>query len=401
MRILLANEARAGAGGVETYLSSLVPALLDGGHAVALLHANPAAEHGPTTIEATEAWSVEDLGLETSLARAAVWRPDVAFSHNMRRLDIDESLITRYPVVKMMHGYFGTCVSGQKAFSFPQVDPCARICGPACLAHYLPRRCGVLRPARMLTQYSWTMRQRTLFSRYAAMVVASEHMRREYVANGANAARLTAIPLFAAVPSSEVCRPSFERANAAVPAPALDVLFLGRMTPLKGADVLLDACSHAATRLGRELSVVMAGEGPLRDRITRGAPGVRVECPGWVDERDRQRLLRRAAVVAIPSRWPEPFGLVGLEAAAEGVPAVAFAVGGISSWLTDGGNGRLVDPDGGARAFGESLAGVIGDASLRTRLSAQARKAAVRFSRSAHVQALEGVLRGVAELVRM
>src|SRR5262249_45977008 len=45
------------------------------------------------------------------------------------------------------------------------------------------------------------------------------------------------------------------------------------------------------------------------------------------------------------SVWPEPFGLVGLEAAAFGVPAIAFDVGGIREWLTPGENGYLVPRD--------------------------------------------------------
>jgi glycosyltransferase involved in cell wall biosynthesis len=119
-----------------------------------------------------------------------------------------------------------------------------------------------------------------------------------------------------------------------------------------------------------------------------------MQTPGWVDPSARERLLRRASVVAIPSRWPEPFGLVGLEAAAAGVPVVAFDVGGISSWLSDGVNGLLVAPGGGASAFGASLARVLSDDSLRERLARGAIAAAKQFSRDAHLQALEVVLRG-------
>jgi len=167
MRILIANEGRQGAGGVETYLSSLVPHLESRGHAVALLYANPSSETGPTRVVTNEAWSVSDLGLDEAIAAVRGWHPDVCFSHNMGRLDVDGRLATSWPTFKMMHGYFGTCVSGHKAFAFPSPEPCTRVCGIGCLAYYLPRHCGQLRAGLMMEQYAWARRQQDLFGEYA------------------------------------------------------------------------------------------------------------------------------------------------------------------------------------------------------------------------------------------
>src|SRR5437660_8613800 len=175
MRILLANEARAGGGGVETYLATTAAGLSARGHDVALLYGNPAAEVGPTRIDVARSWSVADLGLDSALAHVRGWAPDVAYSHNMRRLDVDEALARRGPVVKLMHGYFGTCVSGQKAFLFPAARPCSRMCGPACLALYVPRRCGQLDALEIVANYRWASRQRALFPEYRSIVVASRH----------------------------------------------------------------------------------------------------------------------------------------------------------------------------------------------------------------------------------
>ena len=57
---------------------------------------------------------------------------------------------------------------------------------------------------------------------------------------------------------------------------------------------------------------------------------------GWVDETQRAALFGGSGVLALPSTWPEPFGLVGLEAAAHGMPAIAFDVGGVREWLVPG-----------------------------------------------------------------
>jgi glycosyltransferase involved in cell wall biosynthesis len=241
----------------------------------------------------------------------------------------------------------------------------------------------------MMTQYAWARRQRALFPRYAAMVVASDHMRREFERYDGLAGRVTTIPLFTAGPAS---RP------AASDDDAIDVVFLGRLTPLKGADLLMDALEHAAGLLGREVRAVIAGEGPERSSLNtraaalRAAGKVRAELPGWIDAAARDAVLARTRVLALTSRWPEPFGLVGLEAARFGVPTVAFDVGGIRTWLAADVNGVLVAPAEGAAGFGAALASVLRDASTRERLGAGALAAAGRFSAAAHVTALERVL---------
>jgi glycosyltransferase involved in cell wall biosynthesis len=60
---------------------------------------------------------------------------------------------------------------------------------------------------------------------------------------------------------------------------------------------------------------------------------------------ERWAALRQATLLALPSSWPEPFGLVGLEAAALGIPAVAFDLGGVREWLRPGINGYLAPGD--------------------------------------------------------
>lgn len=389
MRILIANEAIAGAGGVETYLAAIIPALAARGHEIGVLSQNSSREQGPTRIVPAGGWtvSVADAGEDQALARVAAWRPDVAFSHNMGALTIDERLLAAGPVAKMMHGYFGTCISGQKAVGNGDPRPCARVFGAACLAQYFPRRCGQRRPVHFVRQYRWATRQRALLTRYGGIVVASDHMRAEYSRHGVAANRLHAIPLFA---------PPVRGARAA--APETDVLFLGRMTRIKGARVVIQAVAAAARALGRPVHLTMAGEGPQDGALRRLAAdlGVPVTFSGWVSGDTCSDLLRSARVLAVPSRWPEPFGLVGLEAAAHGVPSVAFDVGGISEWLHDGVSGRLVVEAAGAGGFGLALAELLRDDDLRERLSSGARRVAAAMTLDAHMNALDAVLGEVA-----
>ncbi len=242
----------------------------------------------------------------------------------------------------------------------------------------------------MMRQYRWGSGQRSLFDGYRAIVVASRHMRDEYVRAGVASARVHAIPLFApphvpAAAPDEASRP-------------IDVVFLGRMTPLKGPGVLVEAAARASVRLGRRLSVVFAGEGPERHRLEplAASHGIDARFPGWVSPAERDRLLRDAAIIAVPSQWPEPFGLVGLEGGVFGTPAVAFDVGGIADWLVDGENGRLIGPARGAAGMAEAIADILDNPDLRRRLAAGARAAAARFSVDRHVRSLLAVLDGAA-----
>lgn len=393
MRILIANEVLTGAGGVETYLATVVTALQAAGHDVGVLHDNPASPPGPQRIAPEGTWraGIQDEGLAGAFARVRAFAPDVCFSHNMRTLDVDARLCREWPVVKLMHGHFGTCVSGHKAFAFPGVTACTRDFGPGCLAHYLPRRCGHKNPFVMLKQYAWGSEQRSLFDRYAAIVVASRFMRDEYLRAGAPPGRVHAIPFFAP--------PARALAGADDEDRSFDVVFVGRMTTLKGPDVLLEAVDRASAALGRKVSVAFAGEGPERDRLREraGSRGIDAQFPGWLAPDDRDRLLRHATMIAVPSRWPEPFGLVGLEAATFGTPAVAFDSGGIPEWLTDDVNGRLVAPSLGAAGLGGAIADILGNPEIRSRLGAGARAAAARLTLDAHLRVLMAVLGRAAE----
>jgi glycosyltransferase involved in cell wall biosynthesis len=172
------------------------------------------------------------------------------------------------------------------------------------------------------------------------------------------------------------------------------VLFLGRMTSLKGGDVLIRAAAHASRLLAKPVRLVFAGSGPAEQpwRELAAALGVRATFHGWVDGPNRVALLRSASLLAVPSLWPEPFGLVGLEAGVHGVPAVAFDVGGMGEWLQDDVNGLLVREAGSATAFGRAMAAILTAPGELSRLGQGASRVASSLSLQAHLAAIEKVL---------
>jgi colanic acid/amylovoran biosynthesis glycosyltransferase len=142
-----------------------------------------------------------------------------------------------------------------------------------------------------------------------------------------------------------------------------EVLYAGRLSPEKGVLELLDGA--------RGLNLVIAGDGPLRDRV----PFAR----GFVSHDELQQLYARAAVVVCPSRR-EGFGVACLEAMAHGRPVVATRVGGLLDLVVDGETGILVPPRDPA-ALRSALERLLGDPELRRRLGAAGRdRARTHFS---------------------
>ena len=106
------------------------------------------------------------------------------------------------------------------------------------------------------------------------------------------------------------------------------VLFVGRLVAAKGIGDAIDAWR----RSDLDLPFVVAGTGPLRREVEAES----IEVLGWLDRRRLSATYRRAAAVVMPSRWQEPFGLVGLEALTLGTPVAAWDSGGVQEWHPGG-----------------------------------------------------------------
>jgi hypothetical protein len=94
------------------------------------------------------------------------------------------------PVVLFAHGYYGTCISGNKMFAAPRLRPCARRFGLGCFVHYYPHRCGGLNPIRMLVDYRSQAARLGLIRRYAGILTPSDHLRTEFVRHGLSPERV-------------------------------------------------------------------------------------------------------------------------------------------------------------------------------------------------------------------
>jgi glycosyltransferase involved in cell wall biosynthesis len=400
MRILIATSHRNMVGGVEKYLQQILPRLAGRGHQLALLYEyrfDPGKERvSPSGLDLV-ACGTEESGVAAGLDFVRDWKPDVVYSQGLEDAHLQSALLDQYPTVFYAHNYVGTCISQEKCHSFPTPRPCDRQFGPACLTLYHPRRCGGLNPITMWNMYQRSVESNAQLGKYAAILVASAHMRREYERHGVPPERihLTALPN----PSDGAHFNAPSRTGSGG-----HLLFLGRLTKLKGCGRLLETIPLAEKKLGRPLVVTVAGDGPERGNLEDFArrSGLQVEFTGHVGGRKKADLIEQADLLVVPSLWPEPFGLVGIEAGSQGLPAVAFDVGGIPDWLIPGYSGELApgNPPT-AEGLADAIARALSDPSHYADLSRGAREVAGRFTLAEHVSKLESTLESVlSALVR-
>ena len=388
MRIALAAHTPGRAGGVESYLESVLPALAQRGHEVACIFETAGGGDSVLPIDASLPVWFADAERMKAIQALCRWRPNVVYAHGMRSQSLEAQLLATAPSVFFAHSYYGTCISGAKSFSLPRDRICARVFGPACLLQYYPRGCGGWSPITLLRQYGLQRDRRDTLATCGRIAVASRHMLNEYARHGfGQKVRLVPLP----VPRRPA--PPTGLASHEV----VRLLYLGRLERTKGADLVIPAVTMAADAIGRPVHLQISGKGTLAPTVARQAaarlsPNLTVALTGWLSRDGCDEALTGADLLLLPSRWPEPFGLSGVEAAASGVPAVAFDAGGIRDWLTDGVNGRLVaaDPPD-VRQFADAIVDCLRDVARFSRMQQHARAAAARFDMDGHLAALEGV----------
>ena len=117
---------------------------------------------------------------------------------------------------------------------------------------------------------------------------------------------------------------------------------------------------------------------------------------GWVPHHKLEAYYARAAFSVVPSRWPEPFGMVGIEAMARGRAVVGFAAGGIPDWLCNGVNGLLA-PAGDVDRLAAAIDSLLTDPVYSQRLGeGAARVTAQQFSHDRYLADMQNLLEEVA-----
>lgn len=399
MRILFVNDRCGYFGGVEQNIALTATALAARGHTCTLACADPGGD-AEARFRAcfTEVLACGELegavpGTGASLA-ALVARldADVVYLHKVARLPDLDALPGRVPRLRMVHDHDLCCPRSHKYFAVT-----GRVCTqPAGWRCYLDgaflARGGSSRLGLRVRSLSSAFRELARHHALDRLLVGSVFMRDELLLNGFAPDRV------------RIIAPAV--ADAAAPVllirAARTVLYVGQLVRGKGVDLLLEAFAKLRRReqpsrdrpvATTRLMIVGQGnhEPALRALAARLGIAADVEFSGWVPNEQLGALYGAAGVVAFPSRWPEPFGMVGLEAMRHGRPVVGFDVGGVRDWLSDGETGVLV-PEQDVEAFARGMSRVLDNPVLGARMGAAARlRASQLFSFGTYLDMLEAL----------
>ena len=332
MKIVHVTQFFAPIGGIEQYILNLLPLLSAKGIENVVVYW---ANHPRTLPAGTH--PVHQITAANIPAFVAKQRPDVVYLHAVREPSLITALTGRWQTLAYVHDFHLVCPGLAKYFYRWGTGICQRPYGLGCVPNIYWHRCAtaknpvsVYRIMKQVKDYLAAHRQ------LSGLLVASSYMRQLLIQNGLEPGRVHLLPHFTVMPAVP---PPFPAGGP----PTL--LYVGRLEHEKGLPVLFRALGQL---VATPFQLLIAGEGSRRVEYEAmvsqlGLTG-RVQFLGWLAPAGLEQAYRQAHCLVLPAVWPEPFGMVGIDAFGYARPVIAFNVGGISDWLQDGYNGFLVPP---------------------------------------------------------
>ncbi|MCJ8505709.1 glycosyltransferase [Kocuria flava] len=379
----LAQPGTGDAGGMNVYVRHLARELVAAGQPVdlAVLDRSPGAPRGPrtTTTEVAPGLRLHEVAVPGGAGAAKEQLPPLvpAFA---------AALAAALPEApRAVHAHYW--LSGEAGLRIAEAAGVPLVLGLHTTARAKNLRAAADEPPEPAARADAEER---LIARAEATVVNTRAEAEQLVAlYGADPRRLAVV---APGVDLAVFRPGPAAERPAPPDRALRVLFAGRLQPLKGPQVLVEALGAlrqdpSAPAVELELAGVgdPAFAAALRERVRSLGLAGAVRFCGALPEAGLAQRMRRADVVAVPSS-SETFGLVALEAQACGTPVLATDVDGLRTAVLDGVTGRLV-PDRSPEAWAHALADLAARPAALERLGQAAARRARGFSWAATARA--------------
>jgi glycosyltransferase involved in cell wall biosynthesis len=272
--------------------------------------------------------------VSTTLQDVSGFQPDAVLMHKVACARRVTAIGRTFPTAHMVHDHDLVCPRRHKYLPLTQ-SACNRPAGIGCYT----RLCALQRaPENSVIPFrlkgTASVREHLQAGQFVRRhLVGSAFMKNELTMNGYDPKRISVIhPVPASLQQPAALPMETER----------EILFVGQIIRGKGIDLLLQALR--GLKDSWHATIIGAGNHhPDCKKLCRKL-GIEqhVTFAGWVEHQRLEQYYRRARVIVVPSRWPEPFGMVGLEAMARSRPVVGFDVGGISDWLDHQVTGLLV-----------------------------------------------------------
>lgn len=386
MKILFVNEKWGLSGGQEEYIRVVCNALVGRGHEVHLLY----GELSGHTVDSEKVKFKQILVKDLELDKVEDWAkkigPDVINLQNVYEPRLVNKLNQNFPTTRFVHDHSTYCPGNSKYF-FRSGKICTIAASYSCLLNAYKEKCMTRRPSLALKRVRGRFEWLEALKGLSLVLCNSSYVKTALVMNGLVESKVVVNHLF---PGHSESFYEAEPINILEPGPA-QILYVGRLFKEKGVDVLLKAVSQ----IKQDFRLKIVGEGWEKDNLLKLSLDLgleeKVEFLGFKNGVDLARLYKSCLFFVMPSVWPEPFGMVGIEANAFSKAVVAFNVGGVTDWLEDNVNGVLlgqVDVHGLAETM-ESL--------LNNRVRCRAlglaglNKVKTRFNLERHLDVLEEV----------
>ncbi|MGB9465153.1 MAG: glycosyltransferase family 4 protein [Candidatus Acidiferrum sp.] len=337
MKILVAHNSYQRRGGEDAVCEAETKLLREAGHEVIeYLRRNDEIHSYSFFEKASLAWrtSWSERANRELLGTLLRESPDVVHFHNTFPLISPSAYYAcraaGVPVVQTLHNYRLLCPSGNLFRDGHVCEECVSHSRLRSIVHgcYHESRIATAVVAGMLTLHG---ARRTWAEQVDLFLVCTEFARGKFVDAGFDEARIRVKPNFIAPdPGARL-----SGGNTA--------LFIGRLSPEKGAQLLPPAWSKLATAMPLEI----VGDGPLRASLEVDCVRLRlagVHFCGWLDAQAAMKRLRAAKFLIVPSTCYEGFPLAVAEAYACGVPIIAAGHGGLAEIVRGGRTGLFFKP---------------------------------------------------------
>ncbi|BBD57821.1 group 1 glycosyl transferase [Nostoc sp. HK-01] len=244
------------------------------------------------------------------------------------------------PAIFTLHNHCSYCPSGTKYLA-DRDKICDRVMNPlGCVWGHIVDGCGSRRPKKILGNWWNAYNPLNNLKKLKIPVIAnSEYVRQQIIQAGISPERVITLRCGVQLPkiaTEPLTRTIYQNQR---------ILFAGRIVPDKGLEWLLKALAKTEQHIHLDI----AGDGWDKANMEKLADDLglsdRITWHGWCNTEQLETLYQQCLAVIFPSLWPEPAGLVTLEAYARYRPVIASAVGGIPEHLQDNKTGILVSPN--------------------------------------------------------